>query len=80
MARLDIDPSSGAVKLARNSSSMEAKTARHITLDPTGRFLLVACQDSGGIAVLSRNLKTGELAGPLHTYPISSPQCLVFAS
>jgi 6-phosphogluconolactonase len=79
IARLDIDPSSGTVKLAQLIVH-GGKTARHITLDPSGRFLLVACQDSGGIAVLSRDPKTGELAGPLHIYPIDSPQCLVFAN
>ena len=79
IARLDIDPSSGAVKLAQLILH-GGKTARHIALDPTGRFLLVACQDSGGIAVLSRNPKTGELTGPLHTYPLDSPQCLVFTT
>jgi 6-phosphogluconolactonase len=54
------------------------KTARHITLDPSGRFLLVACQDSGGIVVLGRDAATGRLTKPIHTYSIDSPQCLVF--
>ena len=79
IARLDINPDSGEVILSQLAPH-GGKTARHITLDPSGRFLLVALQDSNGIAVLSRNEHTGELSNPLHTYPIDSPQCLVFTT
>jgi 6-phosphogluconolactonase len=77
IARFDVNPSSGALTLSQLAPH-NGKTARHITLDPTGRFLLVACQDSGGIVVLSRDPATGKLSEPLHTYAIDSPQCLIF--
>ena len=77
IAKLDVNPDSGALLLSQLAPH-GGKTARHVTLDPSGRFLLVALQDSNGIAVLSRNQSTGELSDPIHTYPIDSPQCLVF--
>lgn len=77
IAKLDVNPDSGSLLLSQLAPH-GGKTVRHIALDPTGRFLLVALQDSGGIAVLARNPGTGELSNPVHTYPLSSPQCLVF--
>jgi 6-phosphogluconolactonase len=77
IAKLDVDPASGMLTLSQLMPH-GGKTARHITLDPSGRFLLVACQDSGGIVVLGRDAATGRLTKPIHTYSIDSPQCLVF--
>jgi 6-phosphogluconolactonase (cycloisomerase 2 family) len=78
IARLDVDSGTGALKLAQIAPH-NGKTARHITLDPSGRFLLVACQDSGAVVVLPREIKTGRLSEPVRSYPIDSPQCLLFA-
>jgi 6-phosphogluconolactonase len=55
------------------------KVPRHLSLDPSGRWLLVANQASDDIAVFSRDAGTGQLS-PTKTIPISRPQCLVFAS
>lgn len=63
--------------LARGSCG--GKTPRHLALDPTERWLLVANQDSDNIAVLARDAKTGKLADPSKSYPRVKPQCLVFA-
>lgn len=53
---------------------------RHIALDPTESWLLVANQNSDNISVLARDPETGKLEDkPAHQYPISIPQCLVFA-
>jgi 6-phosphogluconolactonase len=60
-------------------SSCGGKTPRHLALDPTERFLLVANQDSDNIAVLARDAKTGKLAETGKSYPRVKPQCLVFA-
>jgi 6-phosphogluconolactonase len=79
IAKFDVNPTSGALTLSQLAPH-GGKTARHITLDPTGRFLLVACQVSGGIVVLPRDPSTGRLSEPSHTYPIDSPQCLLFTS
>jgi 6-phosphogluconolactonase len=79
IAKLDVNPVSGKLTLSQLMPH-GGKSARHITLDPSGRFLLVACQDSGGIVVLGRDSTTGRLSEPIHTYPIDSPQCLIFAT
>jgi 6-phosphogluconolactonase len=51
---------------------------RHLALDPSGRWLLVANQASDNIAVLARDTRTGQLAAG-KSVPLSKPQCLVFA-
>ncbi len=79
IAKLDVNPESGELILSQLAPH-GGKTARHVTLDPTGRFLLVALQDSNGIAVLARNERTGQLSDAIHTYPVDSPQCLVFTA
>ena len=77
IAVLDVDPSDGSVKLAQLAPH-GGENARHVTLDPTGQFLLVALQSSNGIVVMRRDASTGRLSDPLHTTAIDSPQCLVF--
>jgi len=77
IAMLTVDPKSGALTLGQIVVH-GGKTARELALDPSEKFLLVACQDSNGIVVLGRDGTTGKLTGPLHTYAIDSPQCLVF--
>ena len=79
VAKLDVDKKTGAVKLDQVVAH-GGVTARHITLDPSERFLLVACQDSGAVSVMTRDQTTGRLTGPGKMFPIASPQCLVFAT
>lgn len=56
------------------------KIPRHLALDPTERWLLVANQNSDNISVFARDPESGELSDkPVHQYPISIPQCLVFS-
>ena len=75
----NIHPQTGALTLAQLAPH-GGKTARHIALSPTGAFLLIACQDSNSIVVLARDAAIGRLSAPRHTYPIDSPQCLVFTT
>ena len=77
IAVLDVNPATGELVLSQLAPH-GGKTARHVTLDPTGRFLLVACQDSGAIVVMARDARSGRLSEPRHSIPISSPQCLIF--
>ncbi|SFS10394.1 6-phosphogluconolactonase [Granulicella pectinivorans] len=79
VAMLSIDHKTGAVKLEQVIEH-GGKTARHVTLDPTEKFLLVACQDSAQVSVMARDAVTGKLSGPVKLFPIDSPQCLVFVS
>ena len=52
---------------------------RHLALDPSGRWLLVANQTSDNISVFSRDRRTGQLSESGKSFPLSRPQCLVFA-
>ncbi len=72
-----IDQSNGKLTFPRRSSC-GGKTPRHIALDPTERWILVANQDSNLIAVFGRDPKTGQLQTSGPTAPIQSPQCLLF--
>jgi 6-phosphogluconolactonase len=72
-----ISPESGRLTLL-NRTSCGGKVPRHLTLDPSGRWLLVANQASDNIAVLARDTRTGQLAAG-KSFQLSKPQCLVFA-
>ncbi|HTY82630.1 MAG TPA: lactonase family protein [Silvibacterium sp.] len=72
-----VDPATG--KLTKlGTSKYGGKTPRHIALDPTGQWMLVANQDSDNISVVKRDTKTGLLAETGKEFPIVKPQCLVF--
>lgn len=63
--------------LARTGSGGEVP--RDLALDPTEKFVLTANQVGDTIAVFARDAKTGRLAEKGKTFPISRPQCLIFA-
>ncbi|WP_157207101.1 lactonase family protein [Mariniflexile maritimum] len=50
---------------------------RNFTLDPTGKFLLVANQKSQNISVFSIDMPTGKLSF-LHEVKVPTPVCLLF--
>ena len=60
-------------------SSCGGKIPRHLALDPTGHWLLVANQESDTIAVFPRDTVSGQLSEIGKTFPIARPQCLLFA-
>lgn len=62
------------------SQSSLGKTPRNFTLDPSGRFLLVANQDSNEVVVFRRDPSTGKLTGTGKSIRIDKPSCLVFDS
>lgn len=49
---------------------------RNFTIDPTGRFLLVANLVTNNIIVFKRNLKTGLLSKTPYSIRVSQPSCL----
>lgn len=59
-------------------TSCGGKVPRHLTLDKTERWLLVANQETDNIAVFARDEKTGKLAKDGKSFPISRPQCFVW--
>jgi len=77
IATFSISPADGKLTLL-NRISCGGKVPRHLGLDPSGRWLLVANQVSDNIAVMARNPRTGQLTEG-KSFAISKPQCLVFA-
>ena len=55
------------------------RTPRFFTFDPSGQFMLCACQNSDSIRVLHRDTSTGLLAGVGEPVPIGKPVCILFA-
>jgi 6-phosphogluconolactonase len=77
IATFAISPTDGKLTLL-NRISCGGKVPRHLMLDPSGQWLLVANQASDNIAVLGRDGQTGKLSAG-KSFPLSKPQCLVFA-
>lgn len=73
-----IDPATGKLTML-DRIPCGGKVPRHITLDPSERWLLVANQASGNIAVFRRNSRTGRLEETGKEFALSRPQCLLFA-
>jgi 6-phosphogluconolactonase len=61
-----------------DKSSCGGKRPRHLVVDPSDRWVLVANQDTDTIGVIARDTKTGKLSGDVKTFPLSKPQCLMF--
>jgi 6-phosphogluconolactonase len=72
-----ISPESGRLAVL-GRTDCGGKVPRHLALDPTGRWLLVANQASDNIAVFARDVRTGVLKVG-KSFSLSKPQCLVFA-
>jgi 6-phosphogluconolactonase len=62
-----------------HSAPCGGKTPRHLALDPTEGWLLIANQTSDNLSIFKRNQETGALDDTPRNYPISIPQCLLFA-
>jgi 6-phosphogluconolactonase len=73
-----VSPSDGKLTLLQRTSC-GGKIPRHLALDPSGRWLLVANQVSDNIAILARDPRSGQLTPSAKSFPLSKPQCLVFA-
>jgi 6-phosphogluconolactonase len=54
------------------------RTPRNFAIDPTGKFLLVANQDSNEVIVFNRDSKTGLLTPTDKKLQVSKPVCLKF--
>lgn len=56
------------------------RAPRDFTIDPSGRFLIVATQDSDNLAVYEIDSQTGELSLATERYSIGTPVCLAFVN
>ena len=77
IAVFSIAASSGAITLEQTIAT-GGEWPRNFTLDPTGRWLLVANQNSSSIVVLAREPRGGRLSPTSHRLEIASPVCLRF--
>lgn len=56
----------------------EGRTPRNFVIDPTGRWLLAANQESDTAVAFHRNAQTGQLSDPVASFDLPSAVCLVF--
>jgi 6-phosphogluconolactonase len=78
LVTFSVDPKNGKLTFLVRSTC-GGKIPRHLTLDPTERWLLVANEESDEIAVFARDPESGKLTETAKTFPQVKPQCLVFA-
>jgi 6-phosphogluconolactonase len=72
-----IDPARGTLKLAGKTST-QGKTPRNFAIDPTGKFLMAANQESNNIVVFKIDTATGGLTPTGQTVEVPSPVCITF--
>ena len=72
-----IDPTNGRLTEIQRMPP-HGHVSRHITIDPSGRWLLSANQESDTITIFARDPKTGKLADHSDAVHQSRPQCLLF--
>jgi 6-phosphogluconolactonase len=77
VATFSVDGKTGRLTLLERSDC-GGKTPRHLALDPTERWLLIANQDSGSVAILPRDPATGRLGKVAQTTTTPTPMCLLF--
>lgn len=72
-----IDPASGQLKELQRRS-VEGDHPREFSLDPSGKFLLIANQKSNQVVVVERDAKSGVLGKTVQKLPIDAPSDLKF--
>ena len=73
-----MDEATGRLSFVEHHSCL-GKTPRDFTIDPSGRFVLVANQNSDTVAVLRIDPKTGKLTDAGARAEIGTPMCVKFA-
>jgi 6-phosphogluconolactonase len=77
MATFTVSPQTGKLTFLEKTSC-GGKRPRHLALDPTDRWLLIANQDTNTISVFPRDRKTGRLSNTGKDFPLDRPECLIF--
>jgi 6-phosphogluconolactonase len=77
LAIFKVNQSNGQLTLVGFQSTLGLKP-RNFSIDPTGRFLLVANQESDVIVVFKRNEETGLLTDTGERIEVKTPVCLVW--
>lgn len=71
------DPDTGRLSLVQHMPA-GGGAPRHFTLDPSGRWLLAASQNSHVIHVFSVDPETGKLSKTGHSVKVERPVCVLF--
>jgi 6-phosphogluconolactonase len=79
IAVFDVDTRKGTLALVENVST-QGRTPRSFAIDPSGKWMLVANQDSNAIFVFSIGEKTGRLTASGQSIQINSPAMVDFIS
>jgi len=74
LAIFSVNPQTGLLAPAGHQA-LPGKTPRSFVIDPSGKYLLVAFQDSGNVATYALSEETGQLVLVAET-PIPTPVCL----
>jgi 6-phosphogluconolactonase len=70
-----VDPQGGTLMSVGHQSSLGVKP-RDFCIDPTGKFLVVANQDSDDLVIFKRNLEAGTLTPTGNPVEVGSPVCV----
>jgi len=77
LALLAVDPVLFTLT-AMEFPSVMGKTPRHFALDPEGKNLVVACQDSGLLLAFRVHPATGQIRPRTQTAKVANPTCVAF--
>ena len=70
-----VDPQDGTLMAVGHQASLGVKP-RDFCIDPTGKFLVVANQDSDNLVIFKRDLETGGLTSTGKPVEVGSPVCV----
>ena len=73
-----VDSATGALTQVQNRKN-PGHEARHIAIDPSGRWFLTANQFSGDVTVFALDTASGRLGDTVSTIRVNGASCLVFA-
>lgn len=77
LVSFSVSPTDGKLTLMERTSC-GGEMPRHIALDPTEKWMLVANQETDHLSVFARDAKTGKLSNEGKSFPLSRPQCILF--
>jgi 6-phosphogluconolactonase len=79
LALLGVDPVLFTLT-AMEFPSIMGRTPRHFALDPEGKNVVVACQDSGLLLVFRVHPATGQIQPRMRTAKVANPVCVAFVA
>jgi len=79
ISTFSIDPVKGTLKLKDEYPTM-GKTPRNFAIDPTGKFLLAANQESNNIVIFRIDSTTGALSPTGEIAEVPAPVCVTFVA